>query len=90
MAYFRRANVQAAINEQLKAKLLGIGIDEEWWGAQIKRIIQEADRDVDRLRGLELVARTLGLLDQKTNQTGLRGQPVDPAELEKIQAESHP
>ena len=61
-AYFRRANVQAAIDERLKAKLQGIGIDEEWWGREIVRVVQTAEQASDRLRGLEIVARALGLV----------------------------
>jgi len=90
MAYFRRANVQAAIDEQLKAKLQGIGIDEEWWGTQVKRIVQEADRDADRLRGLELIARALGLLDSRSSKLSPQGQPVNAAELEGIERELKP
>ena len=86
-AYFRRANVQAAIDEQLKAKLQGIGIDEEWWGTQIKRIVQEADRDADRLRGLELVARALGLIGSRSSKHAPQGQSVDPTEMEDIERE---
>jgi len=89
-AYFRRANVQAAIDEQLKAKLQGIGINEEWWGAQVKRVVQEADRDADRLRGLELVARALGLLDSRSSKFSPQGQPVNAAELEGIERELKP
>ena len=86
-AYFRRANVQAAIDEQLKAKLQGIGIDEQWWGTQVKRIVEEADREVDSLRGLELVARALGLLGSRSSRVTPQGQPVDPAELKEIEKE---
>jgi len=86
-AYFRRANVQAAIDEQLKAKLQGIGINEQWWGMQVKRIVQEAERDVDRLRGLELVARALGLLDSRASKVTPQGQPVNPDELGEIEKE---
>ena len=87
MAYFRRANVQAAIDERLKAKLQGIGIDEEWWGTQVKSIVQEADRDADRLKGLELVARVLGLLSPNSKRTGPVGHPLAPAEWKEIEAE---
>lgn len=90
MAYFRRANVQAAIDERLKAKLQGIGIDEEWWGAQVKWIVQEADRDADRLRGLELVARALGLIGSRSSKVAPQGQPVDAAEMEGIERELKP
>jgi len=87
MAYFRRANVQSAIDIQLKMKLQGIGIDEKWWGAQIKRIVQEADRDADRLRGLEIVARALGLLGSRSSKRASVGQPIEPTELAEIERE---
>jgi len=56
----------------------------------VKRVVQEADRDADRLRGLELVARALGLLDSRSSKFSPQGQPVNAAELEGIERELKP
>jgi len=89
-AYFKRANIQAAIEEQLKARLHGIGLDEEWWGKELKLAIEGSDSDRDRLRGLELAARVLGLLSSNPRVEQLTGSPISPDELKQIKSELHP
>ena len=87
VAYYRRANIQAAIEEQIKAKLHGIGLDEEWWGNELKKVVESSGNSRDRLRGLELAARVLGLLAPRSQKPELVGSRVGPAELEQIKAE---
>ena len=86
-AYFKRANIQAAIEEQLKARLHGIGLDEEWWGTELKQAIEGSDSDRDRLRGLELAARVLGLLSSNSRVEQRASSPISPAELKQIKSE---
>jgi hypothetical protein len=85
-AYAKRANVQMAIDEGIRLRLQGVGINEEWFGEQLKRIVSEAPRYMDQVRGLELAAKVLDLVTPAvTERSAFIG--IATTEVQKLESE---
>jgi len=90
--YSRRANVRRVLRDALEVRLKGTGLSREWFGEQLKASVEKADRTQDSLRGLELAAKVLELVDSSTTKVetqtflGVSAQEVQQISTERREA----
>lgn len=75
---FRNAGIRAYIDHLTRSKEAKItAITPDYVIQKVTSIISSADKDSDKLRGLELLARHLGMFIERTEITGKDGGPIE-------------
>ncbi len=82
-----RANVRKAIENGIRERMKGVGIHEEWFGEELKKLVENAARDTDKLKALELVAKVLTLVGSKEDSQPKVIGIVARQEIRELQAE---
>lgn len=85
-----RPNVKEAVSLRAKEKLSEVSISEEFVIRKLIRTVNAAEADNNHgavLRGLELAARTLGMLRDKTEITGKDGGAIQYEKIEQDAAD---
>lgn len=81
---FKHPGIQAYINHLMTSKEAKItAIDPDYVIARITQIVGKEDaKDSDKLRGLELLARHLGMFIERQEITGKDGGPIETRETQ--------
>lgn len=83
-----RPNIKAAIDELAKKKLEEVSLTEHYVIKKLVRTIEKAEQDNNLsavLRGIELAAKNLGMLRDRTEITGKDGEAI---KYEEVQNEA--
>lgn len=83
-----KPNVKSAVEELAQKKLKEISLTEEYVIRKLVRTIEKAEQDNNLtavLRGIELAAKNLGMLKDRTEITGKDGEAI---KYEEIQSEA--
>ena len=82
----QKEEIRTMVKEEIKKILEDEGVSPEWIIGQYKTIAEVSDRDANRLRSLESLAKISGLFDTDTKQEQLTVfQGFTPQQLEALQ-----
>ena len=83
----QKEEIRTMVKEEIKKILEDEGVSPEWIIGQYKTIAEVSDRDANRLRSLESLAKISGLFDTDTKQEQLTVfQGFTPQQLEALQS----